>query len=159
MRSLPKHLRPRYRYLGVSIETWPDTDLDRRTVQAALWDQARSLLGDIGSADVDLRVIQFQFADGAGEMIVRTTHRQVGTARAALACVDRVDGDPIGLAVEGISGTVRACKEKHMRTRQKAETEKRVVFGNAARTAIQRSDRVDVRIDDAFTGATTLDLE
>ncbi|MFB6210892.1 MAG: Rpp14/Pop5 family protein [Halobacteriales archaeon] len=159
MRPLPKHLRPRYRYLAVSIESWPDADLDRRSVQGALWTAARRLLGDAGSADVDLRIIRFRFTGGEGDMIVRTTHEHVEPARAAIACVDRVADEPVGLAVWGISGTVRACKEKHMRARQKAGSEKRVVFGNAARTAIQRADRVDVRTDDAFTGATTLDLE
>ena len=29
MKHLPKHLQPRWRYLAVRIESWPDADIDR----------------------------------------------------------------------------------------------------------------------------------
>jgi hypothetical protein len=46
-----------------------------------------------------------------------------------------------------------------MRARPEEPREKTVAFGNAERTALVRSDRVDVRTDGAFAGATDLDLE
>ncbi|MFC6754912.1 ribonuclease P, partial [Halorubrum tibetense] len=36
MKHLPKHLRPRWRYLALGIEAWPDADVDRRAFQRAL---------------------------------------------------------------------------------------------------------------------------
>ncbi|TKX77234.1 ribonuclease P, partial [Halorubrum sp. SD626R] len=48
MKHLPKHLRPRWRYVAVGIETWPDADVGRRAFQRALWYAAGNLVGDAG---------------------------------------------------------------------------------------------------------------
>jgi len=114
MKHLPKHLRPRYRYLAVELETWPGATLSRRAFRRALARAARELLGDPGSADADLRVLGFTFDGTTGEAVVRTRHTEVDAARAALACIDAVDGDPVRVRVRGVSGTVRACEEKYM---------------------------------------------
>ncbi len=116
MKHLPKHLRPRWRYLAVGIETWPDAAIDRRAFQRELWYAGQNLLGDPGSAAADLTVVQFDFADGDGEAIVRVRHGETGPARAALACIDEIDGAAVGLRVRGISGTIRAAEEKHLRS-------------------------------------------
>jgi ribonuclease P/MRP protein subunit POP5 len=115
MRHLPKNLRPRWRYLAVELEAASDVDIDRDAFQRAAWHAAGTLLGDPGSADADLRVLRFSFESGAGEAVVRVRHGEVGSGRAALACVATVDGHPVGLHVRGVSGTIRACEEKHLR--------------------------------------------
>ena len=158
MKHLPKHLRPKWRYLGVGIETWPDADLDRGAFQRHLWYAAQNLLGDPGSADADLRVFGFRHEDGAGEAVVRTRRDTVGDARAALACISEVDGDPIGVHVRGVSGTVRACEEKYLGGRPEVVGEQRVVYDNAERAAVFRDGVFDVRTGDAYTGATELDV-
>ncbi len=159
MKHLPKHLRPRYRYLWVRIEAWPDADIDRRGFQAAVWAEARGLLGDAGSAAVDPTVVRFGFVDGVGTAVVRLRRDEVDRGRAALACVAAVDGEPVGIRIVGISGTIHAGEERYMRARPEETGEKTVAFGNAERTAVVRSDRIDVRTDGAFAGATDLDLQ
>ncbi|MFB6173284.1 MAG: Rpp14/Pop5 family protein [Halobacteriales archaeon] len=156
--TLPKHLRPRYRYLGVAIEAWPDAAIDRQGLQRALWRATRGLHGDPGSAAVDPTVVRFSFEDGLGEAVVRVRRGEVGRARAALACVDAVDEEPVGIRVRGVSGTIRACEEKYIRERPIPVRERNVVFGNAERRAWVRDGRGDVRVDDAFAGATNLDF-
>lgn len=158
MKHLPKHLQPRYRYLAVGLETWPDADVDRRRFQAAVWDAARRLLGDVGSAELDLEVLDLDHADGAGEAIVRTRRGEVDRARAVLACVASVDGAPVGLRVRGVSGTMRACKETYLGRQPEGATQRQVAFENAERRAVVRGERVDVSVDGAFAGATHLDL-
>ena len=158
MKHLPKHLQPRWRYLAVVIETWPDADIDRRAVQRELWYATQNLLGDPGSADADMTVLRFSHADGIGHAIVRVRRGHTDDARAALACVDAVDGHPVGLRVAGTSGTVRACEEKYIRGPAKSPGQRHVVFENADRTAVTRDGRVDIRTDGAFVGATDLDI-
>jgi ribonuclease P/MRP protein subunit POP5 len=113
MKHLPKHLRPRWRYLAVGVETCPDADLARSDFQRAVWYAAGNLLGDTGSADADLRVLRFSFDDGAGEgrAVVRARRGEVRPARAAVACVADVGGEPVGVSVRGVSGTLRGCAE------------------------------------------------
>ena len=159
MKHLPKHLRPRWRYLAVAIESWPDAEIGRRDFQRSLWFATQNLLGDVGSADADLTVLRFSFEDGEGEAIVRVRRGEVERARAGLACIHEIDGEEVGLKVLGVSGTVRACSEKYLGGRREFFAERKVVFEDAERTALQRDGRLDVRTDGAFAGATELDFE
>ncbi len=112
MKHLPKHLRPRWRYLAISLESRPGSSIDRRAFQRELWYAGQNLLGDPGSADADLTVVRFRFGDGQGEAIVRVRHGMVTPARAAVACIDAVDRQPLGVLIAGVSGTIRAAESK-----------------------------------------------
>jgi ribonuclease P/MRP protein subunit POP5 len=158
MKHLPKHLRPRWRYLAVDLETWAGADLERRAFQREAWYAAQNLLGDPGSADADLSVVRFRHGGGAGEALVRVRRGETDAARAALACVDAVDGDPVRVRVRGVSGTIRSAEEKYMRGPQE-HRETRVVFRNTERRAVARGDLIDVETDEGFTGATRFDFE
>ena len=159
MKHLPKHLQPRWRYLAVAVETWPSTTLDRERFQRSVWYSAQNLLGDPGSAALDLSVVRFRATTGAVEAVVRVRRGEVDRARAVLACLDQVGGDPVGLSVRGVSGTVRACEEKYMGGRRVDCKERDVVFEDANRPAVVRGNRVDVRVTDGFVGATALETE
>ena len=159
MKHLPKHLRPRWRYLAVEVETWPDATLDRSGFQRHLWFAAQNLLGDVGSAEVDLSVLRFDVTDGSGSAVVRTRRGDVDRARAVVACLDAVDDQPIGLRVRGVGGTVRACEEKYLGRAPEPSAQREVVFDGAKRPAAVRDGRVDVRTDGAFVGATVLDIQ
>jgi ribonuclease P/MRP protein subunit POP5 len=158
VKHLPKHLRPRWRYLAVELAGWPDAAVDRRTFQRECWFAAQNLLGDVGSAALSLRVMRFAFDDGDGHAVVRVRRGEVDRGRAVLACLDAVDGHEIGLRVAGTSGTVRACEEKYIGGRPERTDQRNVVFENAEHAAVVRDGRVDVQADDAFVGATELDL-
>jgi ribonuclease P/MRP protein subunit POP5 len=158
MKHLPKHLRPRWRYVAVGIEAWPDADIDRRAFQRRLWYAAQNLFGDPASADLDLRVLRFELEDGWGQAVVRARRGELDRARAAIACIDTVDGDAVGLRVRGVSGTVRACEEKYIHPGPETTVDRAVVFAGAERRAVRRNGRIDVVLDDAFVGATDLDI-
>ena len=114
MKHLPKHLRPRWRYLAVSLENWPEADFDRNAFQRHVWFAAQNLVGDVGSAELDLTVVDFDFGAGEGYAVVRTRRGEAERARAVVACVDAIDGADLGVRVAGVSGTVRACREKFL---------------------------------------------
>jgi len=158
VKHLPKHLQPRWRYLAVDVETWPDATLGRRALQRELWYAAQNLVGDVGSAALDCQIVDCAFEDGDGYAIVRTRRGEEERARAVVACVDEVDGDRVGLRVRGVGGTVRACRETYIGRGPEESDQRHVVFENAERRAVARDGRVDVRVGEAFAGATTLDL-
>jgi ribonuclease P/MRP protein subunit POP5 len=135
VKHLPKHLRPRYRYLGVRVESWPDADLTRDGLQAAVWRAARALVGDAGSADLDLSVFRLAGGAGGGDCVIRVRRGEVERARACLACVDEVDGSPVGIRVRGVAGTVRACEERYIRRPGEESDVRRVAFAGADRDA------------------------
>ena len=158
VKHLPKHLRPRWRYLAVGLESWPDADVDRRSFQRELWFAAQNLLGDAGSADLDGSVLSFRFESGVGEAVVRARRGEVERLRAVLATVDAVDGRSLGVAVRGVSGTVRACEEKYIGGPSEESAETTVAFASADRDAVVRGDRVDVDAGGGRVGATALDV-
>ncbi|WP_255167265.1 Rpp14/Pop5 family protein [Natrononativus amylolyticus] len=159
MKHLPKHLRPRWRYLAVGIECWPDASIGRRSFQRAVWYASQNLLGDPGSADADLTVVRFAFADGAGEALLKVRRGETDPARAAIACIDEIDGEPVGIAVRGIGGTIRAAEEKYLGRRGQVPEERNVVFENEDRVAVVRNGTGDVRLETSFVGATDLDYD
>lgn len=158
MSPLPKHLRPRFRYLAVSLETWPGVAIDRRVFLDGWTAAVRTLFGDAGVAAVEPRVIRFSFTEGAGEAIVRTRRDAVTNGRAGLAAVSALNGAPVAVCVRGISGTVRGCEEKYLHGSQLPIAERTVAFEGADRPATVRDTRVDVHLEDAFAGATDLDI-
>ncbi|MDZ7730739.1 MAG: Rpp14/Pop5 family protein [Natrialbaceae archaeon] len=158
MKHLPKHLRPRWRYLVVELEAWPDAAIDRRSFQAAIWQATRRLLGDAGSAAIGLEVHHFEYDRGGGVAIVRVRRGTESRARAAIASLSRVDDEPVGLRVRGASGTLRRAREKYLGRDGQNPVERTVAFDNEDRVAVVRNDVVDVRLEDHFTGATDLDL-
>jgi len=158
MKHLPKHFRQRWRYLAVELETWPDADFDRGAFQRHLWFGAQNLLGDVGSASVDLSVLRFERDGPVGTAIVRTRRDEVTNARAVLATLASVDDDPVGLRVRGVSGTVRACEEKYLGRQPEPFAHDTVAFADAERPAVRRGGRLDVAIDGGFAGATQRDL-
>jgi ribonuclease P/MRP protein subunit POP5 len=159
MKHLPKHIRPRWRYLAVEIESTPDAEIDRGSFQRELWYAAGNLLGDPGSADADLTVYDFHFEDGVGETIIRVRRGETDAARAAVACVDAIDGEPVGVVVRGISGTVRACEESYLGRRDGAFEQRHVVFADARRPAVARDEAVEVLLSAGLVSATELDFE
>lgn len=159
MKHLPKYLQPRWRYLAVELHTWADTSLERDPFQRALYYSAQNLLGDVGSARVDLSVVRFRGYPGRAEAIVRTRRGEVESARAVSACVTEIAEKPVGVRIRGVSGTIQACEEKYMGHQRENPEERHVVFENADRTALITDGRADVRTGDAFVGATTLDFE
>jgi ribonuclease P/MRP protein subunit POP5 len=159
MKHLPKHLQPRWRYLAVALETWAGEDLTRDAFQRAVWYSAQNLLGDTGSAKLDLSVLRFEFTGGNGEVLVRVRRGEIEDARAVLACLDSVDGAAVGLRVLGTSGTVRACEEKYMGRGPIEPDQRHVVFDGSERPALVRDGRVDFGTETARPGATTLDTD
>jgi ribonuclease P/MRP protein subunit POP5 len=159
MKHLPKHLRPHWRYLGVALRSDPDLAMDRGAFQREVWYALQNLLGDPGAADVDGTVVRFRFDAPGGGAVVRVRRDEVERGRAALACVDAVDGHPLRVAVRGVSGTIRACEEKYLPGPPEARKQSDVAFEGAERPAVLDGDAVDVRTDEGVIGATRRDLE
>jgi ribonuclease P/MRP protein subunit POP5 len=172
VKHLPKHLRPRWRYLAVELESHPDAAFDREALQRAIWYAAGNLLGDPGSADADLSVVRFERtppeADGGhagtavgaeATAIVRVRREEVQRGRAVVACLDAVEGTPVRTRVRGVSGTVRASEEKYLNRPRAGTGDRTVAFAGADRRAWARGRRVDVELAAGHAGATELDYQ
>ena len=129
------------------------------SLQRQIWFSAQNLLGDPGSADAVLEVVRGEIWAGGGEALVQVRRGEVDRARAAIACVDSIEDDPVRITVRGVSGTIRAGEEKYIRGPPDALREEQVVFDEESRTGFRTDDLVDISVSDSFVGATHLDLE
>lgn len=134
-KTLPKSLRPSYRYVFFEVEAVADEDVGERELRRALWFEAQNLYGDATSARTELDLVEY--GDGLG--VVKCRHDRVEEARAAVACVDSVEDVEVGCLVVGVSGTLDAGRERYEPPGDPEETE---VDGD---TAWRRGVRVDVR--------------
>lgn len=159
MKPTPKHLRPRWRYLAVEIEGFPDCELKRDTVKRALNDAIDELFGDSGNAKTRFRIFSFIANAHRAEAVIRTHRDAIAITRAGLACIDSVTDDPVRVFVRGISGTVRSCEEKFLGRDQELIRETAVVFDGVNRHAVKAGDEIDIKVNDGYVGATTLDIK
>ncbi|MDY6765031.1 MAG: Rpp14/Pop5 family protein [Halobacteria archaeon] len=166
MRSLPKSLKPRNRYLFFEVETYPNVSISEDDLQRHIWFESQNLFGDLVSSETRSELIEFDGTIG----ILRCSHDKVKETRAALACVNDVNGETVGIVVLGVSGTIKSGKEKYIRDREMLET---TLDG---RRAWQRDEKIDVLDEDRsgnapgkqksntdgeprFVGATIYDFE
>jgi len=142
--TLPKSLRPRYRYIFFEIETLPEASFGEHDLRRTLWFEAQNLYGDVTSAETRAELIKYDEGATLGLGVVRCAHDHVEETRATLACVDEVHDDPVGVRVVGISGTLEAGHKKYGET---SKVKKTTVEGSPA---WKRDDAVDLRTDDGF---------
>jgi ribonuclease P/MRP protein subunit POP5 len=159
MKHLPKHLRPKWRYVAVALETDPDASVSRGAFQRELWYAAQNLLGDAGSADADGTVVRFTFEHGDGAAVVRARRGHVEPLRAALACIESIGDDTVAVTIRGVSGTIRACEEKFMPAATESPDRRDVAFEDTQRSAVVRGDRVAVDVPGGRAYATRTDVE
>jgi ribonuclease P/MRP protein subunit POP5 len=142
--TLPKSLRPRSRYLFFEAEALPDASFGEHDLRRTLWFEAQNLYGDVTSAETRAELIEYE-GETCGVGVVSCDHESVEETRAALACIDEVDGDAVGIRVLGVSGTLAAGREKYGDAVQ--ETRETTVGDSPA---WERDETVDVRTDDGF---------
>ncbi|ATZ60641.1 MAG: Rpp14/Pop5 family protein [Methanosarcinales archaeon Met12] len=106
MKILPSSLRERKRYLAFEVTS--TGEVNRRELIDELWAAARSLIGDVGTSQCDLWLLDFDGRFG----ILRCARDKTATARAVLAIIDRVGKIRVGIAVLGTSGTIKSATEK-----------------------------------------------
>mgnify|MGYP006107473707 CR=1 FL=1 len=158
MKPLPKHLRPRYRYIVVSIESWPTAQLDKRTFQHAIWASTSRLFGDIGATTADLFLIRFEFSNGSGWGIIRTRRDALPIARSSIACISKINEFSVGIIVRGVSGTIKSCEDKYLSEPSEPVISGEHLFNTKMSPSFTRGNCIDIQTDTDFIGATHLDV-
>jgi len=143
--TLPKSLRGRRRYVFFEVETpprrlvWRTRPAPHHLVRGAEPVRRRYERRD------PRRTPRIRRLAGSGLGVVRCAHDRVEETRAALSCVDEVDGDRLGIRVLGVSGTLDAGRDRYG---DAVPTTRATTVDGA--DAWERDGAVDVRTDDGF---------
>ena len=106
MKKLLPSLRKRKRYL--LFEVLSARDINKEEMVKEIVSACHSLLGDSAAADAGLWLIDFDGKTG----ILRCTGDKVNDARAVLATINSVSGEPAGIRVLRTSGTISGTRHK-----------------------------------------------
>ena len=108
MKILPPTQRTNKRYFA--FELIGGAGVDRSDLLREIFSCAGSLIGDLGSSECDIRLLDFEDSKG----VVRCLRERVDMTRAVLASVSSVNGNPVIIHVLGISGTVHGATKKYL---------------------------------------------
>lgn len=117
MKTLPSSLRERKRYLAIEIIA--ECDLSREEFLREIFAATGSLLGDMGSSECGIRLLDFEKKRG----VLRCSHMMTEKTRAALATITSIGGQRAIVHVRGISGTVLGATQKYIQSAAISETE------------------------------------
>lgn len=109
MRTLPV-LRDKKRY--IAFEVTSGQKIKRRDMENEIHDLTRSLFGDTGCSEMNLRLISYDGKYG----IIRCIRDRTEETRATLACITNIKEVRLSLQVLGISGTIKGATEKFIQT-------------------------------------------
>ncbi|HEY9246652.1 MAG TPA: Rpp14/Pop5 family protein [Candidatus Methanoperedens sp.] len=105
MRTLPT-LRDKKRYLAFEIIS--EKKIVPGELSKEIFNSICSLFGDVGCSEIDPRLISCE----GGYGIIRCARGKTEEARAALACINSINGGRVTITVLGISGTIKSAMEK-----------------------------------------------
>lgn len=105
-------MRRRWRYLQVHLES--DSPIAREAFSTAIRSSLKTLYGEIGMAEVDMRILDFDESSAVG--IVRCRREAVERLRTVVATVTEVDGKRVLASVRRVSGTIRSLRSRRVKT-------------------------------------------
>ena len=108
MKILPPTQRTNKRYFA--FELIGGEGVERSDLLREIFSCAGALIGDKGSSECDIRLLDFEDSKG----VVRCIRERVDMTRAVLASVTSINGKPVMFHVLGISGTVHGATNKYL---------------------------------------------
>jgi len=72
------------------------------------------LYGEVGTSEENLWIIEFDSEKQRG--IIRCSHKAQQKVLAALTAITKINEQDVVINVRGVSGTIRKCKEKYLKT-------------------------------------------
>jgi len=110
LKTIPPTLRDKKRYIAYEVISESKVDFD--SVSNAIWYSIINFLGEKGAAEADAWVIKNAYDASKQIGILKCSHTDVENVRAAMALVQKVGESRAIVRVLGISGTIKAARNK-----------------------------------------------
>ncbi|MCL7415631.1 MAG: hypothetical protein M8349_06170 [ANME-2 cluster archaeon] len=108
MKILPPTLRESKRYIAFSLSS--EDEISRRDLVNELNFAGATLVGDVGSSEMGMRLLAFNERRG----IVQCAANKVWETRGVMASLSSVKNVRVRMKILGISGTVRAATKNYL---------------------------------------------
>lgn len=110
LKHLPPTLKKKQRYIIFKIESKKSFGIGE--VVNTLWEELLGFLGEKGVGEADPWIMKSLFDEEKQIGGIKTDVSHVSRIRCCLALVDSISGERASLRVVGVSGTIRAAREK-----------------------------------------------
>ena len=113
LKSLLPALKEKNRYLVFEIIS-DDKIRDIKTVSGQIEAKMTELIGSLGMAKANLRVLNDKFKPNRQKGIIKVNHRYVHELKSALAMIDKLKGKKAVVRSVGLSGILKKAEAKYM---------------------------------------------
>ena len=101
--------KERQRY--ILFEVLAEGEVGEKSLIRAVWRTLTHLYGDVGASKTGLWLVEYEKSQYG---IIRTNIQSLPMIRATLAVIRTIEGKDCILAIQGVSGTIKALKKKHL---------------------------------------------
>jgi ribonuclease P/MRP protein subunit POP5 len=110
----PKFLSPtlRYKKRYVAYKAISEKNVDFQDLYNAIWKSLVEYLGEKGVSETRIWVIKNTYDTEKKMGLIRCAHTGTDNVRAGLSFVQKVGDIPVVVQVVGVSGTIKAAKQK-----------------------------------------------
>ncbi len=108
---LPPTMREKQRYIVIRIIS--DAPVPYTDFTKALQKLCTQLFGEVTTATMKLWVIKNLYDAENGKAVVKVQHGYVEMLRFCISMVRHIEKQPVVLAVEGVTGTVKSAQNKY----------------------------------------------
>lgn len=109
---LPPTLKERERYIVFEIIS--DEAVEYRDFSKSVWFSALSLLGELGVAESQVRIIKNLYDSKTQRGVIRCRHDRTEHVRSSLALIKKIGNANAIIKVLGITGTIKSAKNKYL---------------------------------------------
>ncbi|MEE9474090.1 MAG: Rpp14/Pop5 family protein [Candidatus Hydrothermarchaeaceae archaeon] len=110
MKRLPPTLREKKRYVAFKVGS--DEPIKKEEITRAVWIQALSLLGEIQTSSLGIRVLYYSESAQEGFLVCR--NEDLWKVEAVLVLIGEINEKRVHVCVRGVSGTIKALKRKFL---------------------------------------------
>ncbi len=111
-KKLPPSLRLKKRY--IIFEAVSEQPIEYGELVNAIWNSLLGFLGDSGTSDARIWIIQNLYDNKNQRGVIRCKHDSVEQVRSALALMGIVGEAKVILRIIGVTGTIKSAKSKYL---------------------------------------------
>ncbi len=111
-KTLPPSLRTKGRY--IVFEILSENPVEYKDFTDALWNSLTSFLGEVGTADSQVRVLRNLYDSKSQRGVIRCGHDMVEHVRTGLSLISMIGESRVVIKVSGVTGTIKSARNKYL---------------------------------------------
>ncbi len=111
---LPPSMREPKRY--IVFEVISENPVNYSDVMNSVWSSMLSFLGENGSSEANIWIIQNLYDESAQRGVIKCRHTHVEELRVILSLIQYVGETKAAIKILGVTGTIKSAKIKYLKT-------------------------------------------